>query len=108
MKTLIRFSIVLLAIPVVLRMLFSGVISIDTTMILLLLSVFVAAAGKGIIRILAAFIGLYYFAKEISGSNTQIFNNVFSSLLALTIILFGLFVMIKPLFKSSVRKTDFR
>lgn len=99
MKNALNIAMILTLIPAVLRLVFKGEIGVEQAALMLVVGVFFIAGGKPLVKIVSAIAGLYLFSREITGGIGV--EAVFGQLLALGIMLIGLYIMIRPLFPRS-------
>jgi hypothetical protein len=104
MKNALNIAMILALIPTVLRVAFRGEIGVEQAALVLVVGVFFIAGGKPIVKLVSGVIGLYLFAREITGGVGE--EAVFGMLLQLAIVLVGFYIMFRGLFPRSWKKDE--
>lgn len=96
METLNRvfnFASVISTFVILFKLALQGVLSVETTVVFLIIIVFIVARHEMFYKLLAALAGLLYFVWEKSGFNKPHFLQLLQPMLALVIMLFGIYIL---------------
>lgn len=102
MKNAANIAMILALIPAVLRIALQRHIGPEQVALILIVGVFFIAGGKPLIKLVAGVVGLYMFAREVTGGIGQ--QVVFGELLQLAIVLVGFYIMFRGIMPRSWKK----
>lgn len=104
MRYFLRFcSIITLSIGAI-KLGLSGLLTPGWIAFIIICALLFLAGGKRIIIITAAIAGLLLFARFYGGGNQQATNSIIQSVLCLSIMCFGIYIMFRGFIKTSGRK----
>ena len=102
MKNAINIAMILTLIPVVLHVAIQKQMEPEQVALVLIVSVFLIAGGKPLIKLISGIAGLYLFAREITGGIGE--KIIFGQLLQLAIVLIGFYIMFRAIIPRSWKK----
>lgn len=100
MRNLLRFAVVLSAIPLVFKMVLDGHISAEEAGLLLVGATLIAVYGRPLVRFIASLAALFLFFWEIVGKDQHAFNAILPYVLQLLVIHFAFYIIFSSLRKQ--------
>ncbi len=97
-KTLVNIASIISAVITCLRLTIYGLITVETSVLIMLAVVVFVAIGNNISKIILSIIALAIFVLLYSGATNVAFTSLLKSVLTLIIIFIGVYIIIRSLF----------
>lgn len=100
MKTLVNIATIVSTTITCISLAYHQILSIQVAALIMLGVVIFVALGNNLSKIVLACIALFLFVLYYSGGNNQYFSALMTQMLTLIIVLIGIYIMIRSLFKK--------